>query len=229
VATAFDVEIALLPPISRGAHLDGPRLHAKRLVELWQVGDGDDVPLREAFRLLEVDAVAGVIWRTVCANDYPGDAHHWTFPPLEDLLLELQQLTWQAMLAGTLITEAVTGVRGKRRRTILSAELPRLTPDWGLSRLTMDGQDEFIDVRIRRAPAEPVKKAWRGRPRNKDLEAAMADIVKGLGPGVRLSSGDALKALQGRFGESVTREQARNALKKYPHVRLQRGYRKSPT
>jgi len=40
-------EIAMLPPISRGAHLDGPRLHAERLVALWR--NDNDVPLAEAF------------------------------------------------------------------------------------------------------------------------------------------------------------------------------------
>ena len=37
--------IALLPPISRAVHLAGPRLYADRLVDLWRVADGEDVPL----------------------------------------------------------------------------------------------------------------------------------------------------------------------------------------
>ena len=86
-----------------------------------------------------------------------------------------------------------------------------------------DGQDVFVDVRVGRKPIMPVKKAWRGRPPDKDVGAAMTDIVRGLAPGARLSDSGALKALRGRLGESVTREQARNALKKYPNIRFQRG------
>ena len=54
------LRIALLPPISRAAHLSGPSLHAERLVALWQT---DDVPLADAFRLLEIAAIAGAILR----------------------------------------------------------------------------------------------------------------------------------------------------------------------
>lgn len=32
----LELRISLLPPISRGAHLDGPTLQAERLVELWR-------------------------------------------------------------------------------------------------------------------------------------------------------------------------------------------------
>jgi hypothetical protein len=99
--------------------------------------------------------------------------------------------------------------------------LPRLTPDYELSRLTTDGHDVFVDVRVGRVP--PIKKAWRERPHDRDVGAAMDDIAKGLTPGARLSDSDALKALRGRLGVSVTRGQARNALKKYPNIRFQRG------
>src|SRR5262249_58306496 len=167
----LEFRIALLPAISRGAHLAGPTLHARRLVELWKVDDNDDVPLAQAFRLLDTEAVAGAILRTVMAGEYPGDRRHWIFPPLADLLPELQELAWQAMLDGALLVEAIKGVRGTRPRVVLLAELPRLRPDWRLSRLVRvgcdgcdgeigrGGRDEFIDVRVRRPPAEPVKKA----------------------------------------------------------------------
>ena len=62
----IEFRVAVLPPISRGAHLAGPQLHAERLIELWRTDD--DVPLAEAFRVLNVETVAGVIWRTVAAE-----------------------------------------------------------------------------------------------------------------------------------------------------------------
>jgi hypothetical protein len=126
--------IALLPPISRGAHLGGPPLHARRLIDIWQVADGDDVPLAQAFRLLDEGAIAGAILRTLHAGDreYSGDPRHWIFPPFADLLPELRGLSWQLMLDGALQVEGVRGARGKRRRAILPAELPRLAPDWNL-------------------------------------------------------------------------------------------------
>lgn len=72
--TELGFNILLLPPISRGAHLDGPLLHAQRLVELWQLDSNDDIPLAQAFRLLDVETIAGAILRTlVAADDYPSD------------------------------------------------------------------------------------------------------------------------------------------------------------
>jgi hypothetical protein len=137
----FELEfrILLLPPISRGALLGGPAIHARRLIQLWRGGemtvreigeasddeliarrlvtdgdeakaihgeliararaqaakpiapalapepperpkpsgrashwDDDDVPLEQAFRLLDVEAVAGAILRTL-AKDYATD------------------------------------------------------------------------------------------------------------------------------------------------------------
>src|SRR5262245_28916591 len=127
-AAELEFRIALLPPISRGAHLAGPRLQAERLVELWKVADADKVSLAQAYRLLGVTAVESVIWRLMGANDYPGDAGYWAFPPVEELLPDLRELAWQEMLTGTLVTEAIKGVRGSRRRTVLPAELARLTP-----------------------------------------------------------------------------------------------------
>src|SRR5512143_2448860 len=88
----LELRIALLPPISRGAHLNGPALHARQLVKLWEVNGDEDVPLTQAFRLLDVEAVTGAILRTLVMadKDYPADLCHWTFPSLPDLLPELQ-------------------------------------------------------------------------------------------------------------------------------------------
>ena len=72
------LQIALMPPLSRGAHLAGPRLHAQRLVELWQVAVDDDVPLAEAFRLLDVGAVGGAILRVTLARERKHDPRYST-------------------------------------------------------------------------------------------------------------------------------------------------------
>jgi hypothetical protein len=160
-AAELEFRIALLPPVSRGAHLAGPSLHAQRLVEFWKVADADEVSLAQAYRLLGAAAVEAAIWRLVGANEYPGDTRYWAFPPLEDLLPELHEATWQTMLTGTLVTTAIRGVRGKTRRVILPAEMVRLTPDWELSRLGETTSDKFTDVRVRQAPAVPIKSTWR--------------------------------------------------------------------
>lgn len=211
------------PPISRGV-FDGPRLHAARLIELWKVDDGDDVPLAQTFRLLDVGAVAGAILRTLTAKEYCGDPLYWHFPSLNDLLPELRDLSWQGMLDGTLPVEAIKGVRGTRPRAVLVAELPRLRPDWELSRLVLGTSDEFIDVRVRRVPAEPIKKAWREKPTKKAVEAAMLDIAKGYPPGARPGEAKILAKLKARL-PGATRAQERDAVKKCaPHLRGQRGY-----
>jgi hypothetical protein len=199
-----------LPAISRSVHFAGPALHARRLVELWKVDAADDVPLAQAFRLLDVEAVAWAILRTLMAGDYSGDPRHWVFPPLVDLLPELQELAWQAMLDGALRVEAVKGVRGTRPRLVLPAELPRLRADWGLSRLVRaggddgdggdggiggGGRDEFIDVRVRRPAAELVKPAWRpDKPSQKDVDAGVQKLAQTHSPG-SLSEEEFLKAL----------------------------------
>lgn len=113
----IEFRLALLPPISRSAHLAGPKLHAERLIELWKA-DGE-VALAEAFRLLDVATVAGVILRTVVAGDYDeGDPHHWLFPRFADLLLSLREAAWQEILAGKLGLEAIKGVTGRQHRPL---------------------------------------------------------------------------------------------------------------
>ena len=165
LATAeLEFRILLLPPISRGTHLSGPHLHAQRLVELWKVDEGDDIPLAQAFRLLDAKAVVGAILRTLVAGDYPNDARHWVFPSLTNLLPELHELSWHAMLDGVLSVEAIKGLKGKRHRVVAPVELPRLRPDWQLSRLCLGERDEFVDVRVRRPPIEPIQKRWRVSP-----------------------------------------------------------------
>jgi hypothetical protein len=220
--------IALLPPISRGVHLDGPALHAQRLLELWKVDEGDDdVPLGQAFRLLAAPAIEGAIWRIAAAKEHFGDAHLWTFPSLvEELLPELRRLLWQDMLAGALLTTAIKGERGKQHRTVLPAELPRLKPDWELSRLVAGDRDEYIDVRVRMAtPPANKKTSYSGEK----LKAATEAIAKLYPPGARPTFKEFQNALQARL-PGVTRAQARAALDYAPQLRGRRGYRggKSP-
>jgi hypothetical protein len=217
--------IALLPPISRGTHLAGPALHARRLVGLWTVEDSDDVPLAQAFRLLNAEAVAGAILRVLVAGEYPDDPQHWTFPNIEALLPELRELTWGDMLVGVLQTEAIAG---KRSRTVLPAELARLTPDWELSRLCRGAKDEFISVRVRLAPAVPVKKAWRKSPTNAELKAAAEALAETYPPGAQPSFNDFSTALKAYLGQpDLPRADARRALNYAPQLRGRRGYRGS--
>jgi hypothetical protein len=224
-AAELELRIALLPPISRGTHFGGPALHARRLVELWKVDPGVDVSLAQAFRLLDVNAVEGAIWRALGAQEYAGEPRHWTFPGIEGLLPELRELSWQDILGGTLITEAIKGVRGKRHRTVLPAELPRLKPDWELSRLTVDGRDVFIDVRIRRAPSAPVKKNWREPSSEKVLKSVMQDIERPYPPDAKPPFKEIFAALRDRLPD-LPRDVARNALIKYaPRLCGRRGYR----
>jgi hypothetical protein len=217
--------ILLLPPISRGAHLGGPKLHAQRLVKLWAVDDTDDVPLAQAFRLLNADAVAGAIWRTWAAKDYPGDPRFWTFPNLTDLLPELYELCWLSMLDGTFLVEAIKGLRGKRSRTVAPVELPRLRPDWPLSRLCQGERDEFVDARVRRAPAEPIAKRWRKPPDKDDLKAAMEKIAKDYPEGADPPPlQEVQEKLKGILGEA-TRRLTQSAIEKYvPQLKGRRGY-----
>ncbi|HMF11952.1 MAG TPA: hypothetical protein VKE94_06585 [Gemmataceae bacterium] len=175
----LEFRIALLPPIPRGAHLDGPRLYAQQLVELWKIDNGDNVLLQQAFRLLEAGVIEGAILRTLTAGDYPSDPRRWVLPPLNDLLPELWALSWRAMQNGELLVEGIKGVRGRAYRPVQPAELMRLTPDWAVERLCNGTHDEFIDVRVRRPPAVPVKPTWRpGKPSRADLENWLRDLAK---------------------------------------------------
>jgi hypothetical protein len=224
----IEFRLARLPPMSRGVHLKGPALYAERLCELWKV-DGD-VSLGEAFRLLDAGAVEAVRWRTIATDDFadrPTNPRYWSFPSLEELLPPLREQAWQEMPASTLMVEAIKGVRGKRHRVVRPAELPRLTPDWDLARLTLDGRDEFVDVRVRQPAGEPVKKAWRASISETDLRAAAEAIAQACEPGTRLSEsefGTRLKTQTGRH--DLTRKAVRTALNDYaPQLKIQPGYR----
>jgi hypothetical protein len=233
----LESRIAMLPPISRGAHLGGPPLQAERLVELWKVDDEDDVPLAEAFRLLDAKAVADVIWRTavfVCETTITDDHRYWAFPTLEQSMPELQETAWWAALDGTLQIDAVKAPKGKRRITIAPAELRRLHPDWPCSglvfRLPHGDRDAFVDARVRRAPAAwvaPVKKPWSAKkPSEAPLRNAMLAIAKIYPTGAKPALAEIWGRLKGELGDGVTREQARGALKDYaPQLCGERGRR----
>jgi hypothetical protein len=210
-AAEIELRIALLPPISRGAHLAGPRLHAERLVELWKA-DGE-VVLAEAFRLLDVETVADVILRTVAANEYEGDPRHWIFPPFADLLPPLREAAWQEVLAGRLVLEAIKGVTGRRHHPLALALLPRLTPDWELLRLMRDGRDEWIEVRARSLAATAVlPKPWQGKPARNELKDAVEDAAEAYSSEDPPSFDEFWAALKIRV-PGVTQAQVRNALK----------------
>jgi hypothetical protein len=149
------------------------------------------------------------------------------FPPLEDLLPELRELSWQDMLAEAFEVEAIKGLHGTRPRMVLPVELPRLTPDWELSRLCRNGEDEFIHVRVRRRPAEPgPRKAWREPVPKTDLKAATGAIVQACEPGAQLSESDFWKKLKEQTGRSdLPRQDARTALNEYaPQLKIRPGY-----
>jgi hypothetical protein len=229
-AAEIELRIALLPPISRGAHLAGPRLHAERLVELWKA-DGE-VVFAEAFRLLDVETVAGVILRTVTANEYEGDPRHWIFPPFADLLPPLREAAWQEALAGRIVLEAIKGVTGRRHYPLAPALLPRLTPDWELLRLMRDGRDVWIDVRVRLMPAIDIPRPWQPKPSPEKIKTATEEIAKAHPPpDGQLSFANFWAALKARAGVGVTKRQALAALDKYaPHLRGRPGSKiKSPS
>jgi hypothetical protein len=220
--------IALLPPISRGAHLGGPVLHAQRLTKLWEVAAGDDIPLAEAFRLLDEAAVEGAIWRALATGEYFG-AQYWSFPDIGALLPELRELCWQAMVEGTLLVEALGSKRARRPRVVLPAELQRLTPNWQLSQLCR-GADELIDVRVRRPPAAPIKKAWRKAPSKAAIRAAMEAVAAAYPPGAQPPFPEVWRELKLHLPD-LPRASAQRALADYaPRLRGRRGYRggKSP-
>jgi hypothetical protein len=193
----------------------------------------DDVPLSQAFRLLGVEAVAGAILRTALMSDhdYPNDSVHWPLPPLKDLLPELNDAAWQAVLDGELQIEAVRYERGKiglAARPVPLVELPRLEPDWKLSRLCRDDRDEWLDARVRRAPVELPKRE--PKPKKSDLKIAMKEVAATYPPGAHPPSEEIWRALDDLAGPGVTRAQAREALAQYaPQLRSERGRpRKSP-
>ena len=211
-----------MPPISRGAHLAGPRLHAERLTALWKA-DGP-VALGEAFRLLDVEAVAGVILRTVVAGDSDeGDPRHWYFPPFPDLLPPLRAQAWQEILAGKLVLEAIKSITGRRHQPLVPTLLPRLTPDWALSRLTRDGLDEYIEVRARPMPATDIPRPWQPKPSPGEVEAAVNKIAQAHPPPDWLPFPNFWAELKARLGPEVTRSVAIDSLKYAPHLRGKRG------
>jgi hypothetical protein len=351
----LELRIALLPPISRGAHLGGPAIHARRLVQLWRGGemtageigkasddeliarrtiltDGaearaidaalrarkrskpiieeardredlkrawervrsskemttdavrnylheielatpkesrpetpkpsdranywgdDDVPLSQAFRLLDVEAVARAISRTalISDNDYPNDPIHWPLPPLNDLLPELHDAVWQALLDSELQIEAIPYERGKTGKipcVIPSIELARLSPDWKLSRLCRGDLDEFVEARVRRAPADtPVETSTeppvepeppaetsdeaprRQRPSRAQLKAAMEEIAQGYPKDAHPPPFKEIEAALKIRHPGATRSQLREVVAKHaPQLHGERGRpRKSP-
>src|SRR5262249_54461389 len=106
-----------------------------------------------------------------------------------------------------------------------------LAPDWRLSRLVRDGcdeeiggggRDEFIDVHVQRPPVEPVKKAWRDKPSQKDVDAAVKGLAQAHSSG-SLTQGKIWAALKPAVpGE--TRKQTRGALRRHaPQLTRPRG------
>jgi hypothetical protein len=238
----LEFRIGQLPPISRGAPISdfsrplralaGPWLHADRLIDLWRVADGESVPLAQAWRLLELEAVVGAIQRTwaASAEGYTGDPRYWAFPPFKDLLPELQAAAWQALLAGELEVKALKGVRArwaKRPQVVLAVELPRLSPCWELSRLTCDGQDAYVEVRVRRVVAGMPKPAWGKHLSTADLAAAVENIEQSYPPDAHPPFPEFWNRLKGYF-PGISRADARAALKDHaPRLIGRRGYRSS--
>jgi hypothetical protein len=219
------LQIALLPPISRGAHLAGPRLHADRLIALWKVPDDDVIPLPEAFRLLDAQAVQGAILRVTVMGERDNSPRYWVFPDIAELLPELRELAWQTMLAGAWLIEGIKGVRGVRHRTISPDELLRLVPDWDAARLTASGADAFTAVRIRRKPAVAARPTWRGiNVAESTLKDAMLEIAQSFAPGEHPAfEKKVLPALRARFPD-LPRDEGRRLLRDYaPQLRGQRG------
>ena len=187
----LEVRLALLPLISRGTHLAGPRLHAERLVELW-AADGP-VPLAEAFRLLPVEAVAGVLLRVLVTGAHdlgddwakrPRGASHWSFPPVRDLLPGLYELIWSEALAGRLVVTAIALDEEGERVTVFHERLLALDPDWERSRLYLDGRTVWVAVQVEpiatAAPAVVPAPRKREFISEKKIKAAVARFVKSV-------------------------------------------------
>jgi hypothetical protein len=212
-----EARLMLLPPISRGTHLRGPTLYAERLVELWRASD--DVALSEAFRLLDASSVAGVLLRAVVNDDPPprsADRRYWKFPALTELLPTLREQVWQRVLAGRFMVEGIPRERGKQHRPLSPSELPRFSPDWQMSRLIRDGRDAYVQVRVSHSPPVAPVKRWRKPPTQKDIKDALLDPEQGLLKTAPTLSGERLEnALCKRLGERMTRQKARNAIKRW--------------
>ena len=227
-AAEIELRITLLPPISRGTHLAGPRLQAKRLVALWKA-DGE-VTLGEAFRLLDVETVVGVLCRTLAEREYRGDPRYWHFPPFADLLSALREAAWQEILAGKLVLEAIKGLRGRRHQPLAPAALARLTPDWELARLVRDGRDEFIEVMVRSMPATAIPRPWQPKPASEQIKTAAEAIAKAYPPPDSwLPFPKFWAELDARVGAHVSRRRALRALDDHaPHLRVKPGIRVKP-
>ena len=213
--------------ISRGEHLAGPRLRAERLIaDVWKA-EGE-VALGEAFRLLDVETVAGVILRATIERDERDDCRrdprHWHFPPFPDLLPPLREAAWQEILAGKIVLEAVKGVAGRRHQPLPPALLPRLTPDWELARLIRDGRDEYIDVRARPMPATDIPRPWQQKkPSRDELKDAVEDAAEAYSSENPPPFNEFWAAVKIR-ASGTTQIQMRKALKEQvPHLHRTRG------
>src|SRR5215471_14156326 len=204
-----------LPRVSRAAHLAGAALHARALIDLWRLNGEADVPLTLAFRLLDdVETVEGAIARAAEEDGFPGGADTWGIPNAWTLLIGLRACCWQAICDGTLLVEAIKGLRGTKHRTVLPAELQHLVPDWILSRFLRNGRNEFVDVRVRRAPPELAQDA---------IRAAVEKIARPYRlPGARHPSlAEFQEQLSAELGVDVSRGMAQVALQTYaPDLRL---------
>lgn len=219
-AAEIELRIALLPPISRGAHLAGPHLHAERLVALWKADA--PVTLGEAFRLLGVEAVAEVILQASVECD-GGDPRHWQFPPFAVLLALLRAQVWEEMLAGKITLEAIKGFRGRRHQPLAPTLLPRLAPDWELGRLTRAVQDEYIDVRARPALVSAIPRPWQQKPSNAEVGNVVADVAKAFSSANPPSFDEFWALVKDRL-PGTTLHQMRKALREQaPHLRRARG------
>jgi hypothetical protein len=209
-----------LPRVSRAAHLGGAALHARALINLWRLdGETDTLPLTLAFRLLDMEAVEGAFSRAAAADGFPGGAHIWGIPNAWTLLIELRACCWQAICDGTLQVEAIKGLRGTKPRTVQPAELQGLVPDWILSRFLRNGRDEFVAVRVRRAPPEPAQDA---------IRAAVEKIARPYRlPGARHPSfAEFREQLSAELGIDVPQRMAQAILRTHaPDLRLGRGRR----
>jgi hypothetical protein len=161
------------------------------------------------------------------ANEYEGDPRHWVFPPLADLLPPLRALAWQEALAGKFVLEGIKGITGRRHYPLTPALLPRLTPDWELSRLLRDGRDEYIDVRIRSMPAAALPRPWQGgKPSRNEIKAAVEDAAEAYSSENPPPFDEFWTAVKIR-APRTTQIQMRKALKEQvPHLHIARGQRR---